>query len=240
MPEKKEKPLETDGFLGSLDAKIAALQTLRASYVAAVSIGAFGQPGEGGSISFPMGAGVVGVSGAPMELPHGALLGKSLPAAIRLYLSAIKRKQTIKEIATALREGGVESTAANFETSISSAVNRLKASGEVLRFKDGWALAEFYPDSLRAKIGAATEAKPRKKGRKAAKRTGTKKAAEPEPSSKTQILATFLAKHPGVSYTSSELAAAAGVASVGLGIVLMHLQKAGKVRKDGDGRYRAA
>lgn len=36
-----EKP-ETDAFLATLDARIAALQQLRASYVAAASVGAIG------------------------------------------------------------------------------------------------------------------------------------------------------------------------------------------------------
>lgn len=224
----------------NLDAKIAALQTLRASYVAAVTVGAFGQPGDGSSFTMPMANAVP--AGVPMELPRGALMGKSLPAAIRLYLSAVKQKQTIREIATALKEGGVESTAKNFETPVSSAINRLKVSGEVLRFKDGWALAEFYPETLRAKLGAASEPKPRKKaGRKAAKNGSkpqkpTKKAGG---KSKPEIITAFLAKNADMSFTASELATGAGIKAVGLGIVLMHLTKAGKIIKTPDGLYRA-
>jgi hypothetical protein len=56
------------------------------------------------------------LGGPPVELPTGAFLGKSIGAAIKLYLGAIRRKQTTKEIAVALKEGGVESTSDNFES----------------------------------------------------------------------------------------------------------------------------
>jgi hypothetical protein len=160
VADKPDRPEQQDTFLAAIDAKMAALQMLRASYVSAVSIGAFGgQVGDLGSMAAPVGVPIAG--GPAMELPRGALLGKSLPAAIKLYLSAVKRKQTAAEIATALRDGGVESTSSNFENIITGALNRLRKVGEVLRFKDGWALAEFYPESLRNRI-AEQDAWPRK------------------------------------------------------------------------------
>lgn len=75
-----DKP-ETDSFLALLDAKIAALQTLRDSYLKAASLGAIGQPGE--DVALPNGSLSPASLGTPMELPTGALLGKSLPAAIK-------------------------------------------------------------------------------------------------------------------------------------------------------------
>jgi hypothetical protein len=80
---------------------------------------------------------------------------------LRRYLLAVKRKQTVREIATALKEGGMESTAANWETTVTGALHRLNAVGGVLRFKDGWGLAEFYPEGLRNRI--AKDAEPKKK-----------------------------------------------------------------------------
>ena len=103
------------------------------------------------------------------ELPRGAFLGKSLPAAVKLYLSAMKRKQTDREIATALHDGGVESTSDNFEKVVTGCLNRMKVNGEVLRFKDGWGLTEFYPAHLRTSLsqdGASKRKTPKKKGKK--------------------------------------------------------------------------
>jgi len=111
----------------------------------------------------------------PTELPRGAFLGKSLPAAVKLYLSAMKKKQTIREIATALREGGVESTSDNFEGVITGCLNRMKASGEILRFNDGWALAEFYPENLRNRLSQQITPK-----RKTTKKKGKKTMKNPE------------------------------------------------------------
>lgn len=152
-----EKP--EDGFLAVIEKKIAALVALRDTYRQAMATGALGQPGE---IDFSSAIGVgSGQSDMPVDLPKGALLGKSLPAAVKLWLTSARRKASVKEVATALREGGVESTSPNFENVVSGALHRLKANNEVLRFKDGWAAAEFYPATLRgnatkaAKAGAA-------------------------------------------------------------------------------------
>lgn len=152
-------------------AKHAALGRLIESYEEAERIGALGglfDPTDmsngfvGGSIAAGAAvfAGAGTVATMPTELPVGAFLNMSIPEAIRLYLSAVKRKQTAREIAAALKDGGMESTAANWETTVTGALHRLKTTGHVLRFKDGWGLADFYPDSLRARI--AKEAKPKK------------------------------------------------------------------------------
>ena len=49
----------------------------------------------------------------------------------------------------------METTAANWEATVTGALHRLKAAGAVLRFKDGWGLADHYPDSLLLFVGAA-------------------------------------------------------------------------------------
>jgi hypothetical protein len=142
-----------------LDASIASLER---------AYGATPRTGEDGPAAFNAG------DQHPTELPRGAFLGKSLPSAIKLYLSAMKMKQTDREIATALREGGVESTSDNFEKVVTGCLNRMKASGEVLRFKDGWGLTEFYPESLRFRLGQEGPAKGKttKKKKKKAKKLG--------------------------------------------------------------------
>jgi hypothetical protein len=161
-------------FLAVLEAKRAALDALIGSYRAAMSIGALGQPGDV-TISIP--AGSLSLSGsAPttaIDLPQGALLGLSIPAAIKLLLSAARRKLTTREITAGLKDGGVESTSKFFENTVTTALHRLKASGDVLKFNDGWALAEFYPESLRSRLAAQGEQKTPKKP-KARKRTAKK------------------------------------------------------------------
>lgn len=162
---KNEQP-EQDGFLAVIDRKIAALKALADSYRAALSLGALGQPGE---IDVAALGGSASRVDAPIDLPRGALLGKSLPAAVKLWLQSVRRKQTVKEIATALRDGGVETTADSFENVVTGALHRLKANGEVLRFNDGWGLAELYPPSLRVNL---------EKGSKPTKTTGTRTRAK--------------------------------------------------------------
>ena len=164
-------------FLAVLEAKRAALDALIGSYRAALSLGALGQPGD---VDVPAYRGPGGPGGgAAVDLPQGALLGKSLPAAIHLYLSAIRRKQTTKEIVTALKDGGVESTSRNFDNTVATALHRLKAAGTVLKFNDGWALSEFYPESIRSRITAQADQKAtaRKTATTRRKRTGPKKQA---------------------------------------------------------------
>src|ERR1700733_9104898 len=142
------KAIDYSVMLADLYAKRAGIDAAIAGIIAA----------SGGNVSLPEGIGTGPLAPGtptdrqPTELPRGAFLGKSLPAAVKLYLSAAMKKQTIKEIATALREGGVESTSDNFESVITGSLNRMKNSGEVLRFKEGWALAEFYPEHLRRSL----------------------------------------------------------------------------------------
>ena len=162
-------------FLAALEAKRAALDALIGSYRAALAIGALGGDVDMAAIATPPGhSGNKG--GGQVELPQGALLGKSLPAAIHLLMQAARRKMATKEIVAALKDGGVESTSRNFDNTVNTALYRLKGAGTVLRFSDGWALTEFYPESLRRNIAAQTEGK--KPAAKAKKRARGKKAAK--------------------------------------------------------------
>lgn len=150
--------------LASLEAKRAALDALIGSYRAAIAVGALGGDIDVSGIQSASSA-TAGTSrsGGPIDLPQGALLGKSLPAAIQLYLSAARRKQTTHEIVAALKDGGVETTSQNFINTVYTALQRLKTAGTVLKFNDGWALSEFYPENLRAKLAAQSEGRPRRK-----------------------------------------------------------------------------
>lgn len=199
-------------LISAIDAQISALQNLRNAAVAAVAVGALGQIGEGADLPVSQG----GQLGQPTDLPQGAFNGKSIPACVKLYLSAAKRKQTTREIATALKDGGVESKAPIFDNVVYGALLRLKEAGDVLKFKDGWGLSEWYPASLRSSA-SSKPAKKKKANRKKQPITTKPKAdaipkIEPKPAaqdgkvSAEQQIIQFFKKHPGRELSSKELA----------------------------------
>src|ERR1039458_5480 len=91
------------------EARIAAWQAVLASLKSALALDPGGLAVEGIDVS-PASAAQGGDLAQPIDLPEGAFNGKSVPACIELYLSASPmKKRTNKQIADALREGGVES-----------------------------------------------------------------------------------------------------------------------------------
>lgn len=192
---------DLDGFLVAIDAKIAALQQLRQSYIAAVSVGAIGQAGEidpsvlappaGGAAGSGSGTAPGSQSNGPIELPTGVFRDKGIADAIRAYLGMARRKQTFLAMKTALKEGGLATTSAFFDQTLSSTLHRMRKSGELLQFKDGWDLAASYPESFRQRVSKEREATtPRKKkgAKKTAAKARAKRAAEKtsEPSTKAE------------------------------------------------------
>jgi hypothetical protein len=188
-----------------------------------------------------------GADQLPTELPRGAFLGKSLPAAVKLYLSAMKKKQTIREIATALREGGVESTSDNFENVITGCLNRMKSNGELLRFKDGWGLPEFYPESLRARL--SQEGVPKRiSAKKKDKKRKSPLVAKPAVSEGTkpgsgesldQRIEKISRLHPGERFTYQEIAnALPDVLPKVVALTLGRMAKSHGWEKGKDGKYR--
>lgn len=141
-----------DGYEMALRAKVTAWQVALDAYLAAKAIdGSAGDPGHNG-------APATSASAAAFDLPMGALRKKSVPDAITLYLAAGHRKQTNKEIAAGILAGGLETGAKNLEASVAATLFRLKKAGLVLRFTDGWDLAEHYPDHIRKKLESTTAA----------------------------------------------------------------------------------
>ena len=158
--------IDFNEVLTVLEEKRSALDTLIANLKAVMSVGALGLPGNNEALfqnEVP--------SGGTVNLPIGAFLNKSTPAAVTLYLSAVKKKQTASEIAIGLKNGGFESTSKNFETILTTALYRLRRAEKVLKFPDGWALAGFYPDHIRASVSQP-------KMQKKLKRKKRKKRAE--------------------------------------------------------------
>jgi hypothetical protein len=243
-----ENPDVMSTFIAVVEAKIRALQGVLDSLKSAVAVGAFGA-GEG--IELSAGPSLSnGDLGQPIDLPEGAFNGKSLPACVKLYLSAAKRKKTIKEIASALHEGGVESTSDNFENVVNGAVVRLRKAGEVLRFKDGFGLTEWYPPNMRAVSAAPTK---RSKGKKKGKNTKAKEQpasvtakdrpqkvtemAKPEDKPQPRILA-FFKTHPR-EVAASEIATALGLKIQTAHLILAKLAHQKRIEKLPSGHFRA-
>lgn len=157
--------LARDPFLAAIEAKIAAWKAVADTYKAAVA---------GDSPLVLDAATVAQISAArpltplpakPTELPVGVFRDKTIKDAIVVYLTAVQRKQTNKQIADGLRAGGIATTSKNFEPTVGTALHRLKKDGIILRFNDGWDLAASYPDSLRGRL--EKDRKPRTRKAKA-------------------------------------------------------------------------
>jgi len=78
-------------------------------------------------------------------LPSDAFFGMGLQEAIKKYLSMVKRKQSPKEIMDALERGGFQHTSKRFYGTVYTALSRAAEAGEVVRVRDEWGLAEWYP-----------------------------------------------------------------------------------------------
>jgi hypothetical protein len=174
------------------------------------------------------------------------LTSESRAQVIKLYLSAVKKKKSLKEIATALRDGGVETTADSLEGPVTTALNRLKAANEVLRFSDGWGLPEWYPAHIR---GAAPTGTP-KRGKK--KTRGKKvKTVAAETTSQSQPMSTAVPKKPvndrilealrggkKAEYSLAEIGEQIGMGIFGTRLNVSKLVKAGRVEKTQNEMYR--
>ncbi len=242
-PVKPERP-ESEGLIARIDAQISALQGLRESVVRAqalgLSIGGIATFEGGVQTSFSIG-GVQTNTRGPIELPVGAFRNKSIPDAIRLFLSAARQKQTIRQIAEGLKDGGLESTARHFETTVTGALHRLKKAGVLMKFKDGrWDLAESYPDHIRKGISDdsnPTRKSSRRKSVKGARKSKdaaqAKQRALPAASTADQILR-ILSEGPN---SPAAFTARIGLPSNVVGLALGRLAKTGKIEKLPSGNF---
>jgi hypothetical protein len=235
-------------FAAVVEGKIKALQALLDSLKSAVAMGAFGS-GEGLDLAM-VGSSSNASDMTPIDLPEGAFNGKSLPACVKLYLSAVKRKKTIREIAAALREGGVESTSDNFDNVVTGAMFRLKGNGEVLRFKDGWGLSEWYPSNMRGGVAAPAKSKAKKRGKRAKTKAATAttaakvasnnvtEIAKPEDKPEPRILGFLRANRREVS--AREIAGSLGLKIQTAHLVLGKLVHQHKIEKLESGSFKIA
>ena len=87
-----------------------------------------------------------------VELPVNAFRGMTMSEAIKLFLKSVQRKQTTAEIAEGLKNGGLVSTAKDIGPTLRNALSILKGQGVLLRFSDGWDLAEAHSAMIRHRV----------------------------------------------------------------------------------------
>jgi hypothetical protein len=159
------------------------------------------------------------------EVPAGAFLGKSIPEAAKLYLAIVKRKQTSREIADALKKGGIESTARNFYPIVHSILDRARkaGSGIVKLDRSYWGLADWYPAGLRSSVAVA-EKPPRKQRRGRPRKSESKTKTTEGPKPKDRILQ-VLHNQPGIEMSMQELADHLKMKPRAVNMVLINLTK---------------
>jgi hypothetical protein len=227
--------LDPSALLAAVEAKIAALQALSVSLRAAISIGALGPITDISAIATANGA----LETGPIDLPTNPFIGMSVPAAIKLYLSAARKKQTIKQIAVALKDGGMETTSSSFENVVTGALNRLKSAGQILRFKDGWALAELYPEHIRSHVTKDIKKKPLKRKGKG-KKSKEKAQALPKEEGKQEKLIKLLNSKAGAEFSAQDLASSLGAKIQIVNLLLGKLVAKKQIEKTATGKYKAA
>jgi hypothetical protein len=140
-------------LIAKRDALDGAIAAIRAAYGLA-------QPA-------PQGGSPVGRPIDPSSIPDDAFFGLSIGEAAKKYLGIMKRKQSIREIAEALDNGGLPHSSTNFFNTVATMLNRAaKGDPELVRVGRGeWGLAGWY-GNRRPKPEPPRKQKRSKRGKK--------------------------------------------------------------------------
>ena len=237
------KTLDYRAFLADLEAKRSALDQAIASLKAVMAAGS-----TEGMSSVNLGVTLVNPVIHGGEVPAGAFHGMRIPAAAKLYLSIVKKKQTTKEIADGLREGGMETAGKDFEVIVGSALYRISkgAAREIVRLKGGWGLAEWWPTGVRVSQEKPSGRKNKRiRKQKLVKVTGMAAALQSTTESNGQKkpqerIADFLRGDPTKIYTPKEVSQEVGIEARTVALTLGRLAASKVIEKVESGKYRAA
>lgn len=249
-----EHPNPVLTLIADMKAKRAKLDAAIASLEAAHAAGVLGNGEQLDGVADPLPP-FVTADGIEPQIPAGAFFGKSIPEAARLYLTLVKKKRSTREIADALKAGGMESNSSNFVEIVGTVLNRVRKSGDMMRLSDGWALPEWYPPGFRNAAQAQEKTKSKKRQAKPKnitkpKRTRPKVGVEtPNVTPKTKsniqpkigpesMIDSFLLDHPSQAFSTGELAAHLGLKVGTVNLVCAKLKHLGKVDKTEAGAYR--
>jgi len=236
---ENEKAMDYGAFLADLEAKRAALDAA----ISSVKTAMWALGTAEAVASYANTATTVNLAIHNSDIPAGAFLRKSIPEAAKLYLAAVKKKQTTKEIAKALLEGGMETNAKDFETTVKTGLHRVsKNTGEFVRLKGGtWGLAEWYPAAMRT---SPKQEKP--KGRKAKKsKSKDSKATADKPNAASESqgphlsdrILELLRVHPKEEFTKDHVSQTLGVSGQVISPALARLVRKGSVRMPSSHTY---
>ena len=168
------------------------------------------------------------------EVPAGAFLGKSIPDAAKLFLQIVKRKSTSRDIAEALRRGGMESTSSNFQGIVHAVLDRArKSGGEIVKLdRSHWGLAEWYPAGVRT---TGQEKRPRGKKRGPKKSRAPK--AHPAAGIQAEIEKIFAT---GEAFSSEDVAMMLSARIQTVALICAKLVRHGQLEKREDGKFKFA
>jgi hypothetical protein len=240
--EQPENTSLVASLISQFEAQIATLQAAIASLRAVQAGGTIGSTAS----SQVSGAAIPASSAAAIDLPEGAFKNKSIPQCIELYLSTVgMKKKTNQEIADALKEGGVESTG-DLGNSVTGALFKLKTLGKILRFKDGWGLANNYPAHIRGAAPAGTPKRAKKKGKTKKGKSHTPQANTEPPAATVTApkkpvndrIIDALRSNKKAEYTLADIGEHIGMGIFGTRLNVSKLVKAGKVEKTPNETYR--
>jgi len=221
------------------NAVVADLEAKRSALDATISHLRLFLAGQG--LGAPVPSSELGGGPSNGEVPAGAFLSKSIPDAARLYLQIVKRKSSTRDIADALRKGGMESTSDNFPGIVHAVINRYwKAGGDIIKLdKSTWGLAAWYPSGVRAIAQEKRTVK--KRGRGKAK---SKHPKEPKPPSDPPKLGlekqieTILIGQKNTAFSPRAIADQLGIKLAPVALTLGRMVTKGKAEKALNG-YRA-
>jgi hypothetical protein len=243
MARDRRSAADTDPFLTAIDSRLAALQQLRASYLAARAAGAIGSipPGEAAA-SWP--APLPGPHGEAPKAPEDGPADRpqrrgSIAAAAEACLAGASRPLRARDIAKALRAQGLVSSGASFAATITSAMHRLRARGRVVRTAGGWAIAGSPAASQPAPVEARLQPV-RPKPKRPRRPRPIPQPGEPTPDRREGGLAwrieSLLRSH-GQPVAARYVASATGEPLNVVGLTLGRMIRQERVEKDADGRF---
>ncbi len=218
----------------ALDQTIASLRSLMGGGALAINAGD-SIMGMADNISLSLHGG---------EVPAGAFHGKSVPEAAKLYLSLVKQKKSTREIAEALVKGGMESNSKNFETTVAGGLYRaFNTTGEIVRVKGAWGLAEWWPAGVRASQGKGKSSKAKKSRKQKSVKAAAKVASTHTESNGHQKpqerISEFLRSNPTKIYTPQEVSKELGIEINPTLLTLGRLAAKNVAEKIESGKYRA-
>jgi hypothetical protein len=133
-------PRATDTFLTTIDTRIAALQQLRASYLAAVAAGAIGPADDlvPAPMTPPPAPSERAIEPAPaMKRPAHGEISAEIVQLLRDSPGPLK----VRDLAAGLRHRGISSRASNIRSTVNSILHRMRQRGLAVRAPQGWTLS---------------------------------------------------------------------------------------------------